>query len=96
MSFTLTDGKSNGATAGPGKYWERLDPVELELPNPSKPEYPNKIRVFDDTAENGVVIVQFAARKVATFTFSSWKEFEALFSTKLVKTVRDALAAAAA
>jgi hypothetical protein len=95
MSFALSEGSSNGASSGPGKYWERLTPVELELPNPAKPEYPNMIRVFDDTAENGVVIVQFKSRKVATFTFESWKAFETVFSAKLVKTVREAFAKAA-
>lgn len=90
MALSLSNGNTATA-AGPGKYWERLTPVELEFANPAKPEYPNKIRVFDDEEANGVVIVQFAARKVATFTFAGWEEFGELFSDELVQIVRGEL-----
>ena len=87
MSIAISNGSSAGPQS-PGKYWERLTPVELELENPVKAEYPNKVRVFDDTEQSGLIIVQFAARKVATFTFQGWDGVEEFFSADLITLVR--------
>jgi hypothetical protein len=90
MSIAISNGSSAGPQ-NPGKYWERLTPVELELENPTKPEYPNKVRVFDDTETSGVVIVQFAARKVASFTFAGWDKLGELFSPEIIALVQTEL-----